>query len=128
VSVWDGSTVLAQFDATGRASVAVASSRSVRSSRARGPFAEERTEALLVAAPLGEELLAPLALEVAPLADEHRRDVELLRDDAQVRAQREPDLLGARQRVVDPSSAVVKAAAPSRATSQSRSAFESMWA
>ena len=58
---------------------------------------EERAEPLLVAPAFREELLAPLALEVAPLADEDRRDVELLRDDAQVRAQGEPDLLGRRQ-------------------------------
>ena len=42
-------------------------------------LAEERADALLVAAALGEELLAALAFEVAPLADEHGRDVELLR-------------------------------------------------
>ena len=62
------------------------------------PFAEERAEAVLVAPALGEELVAPFALEVAPLANEDRRDLELLGDDPQVRAQREPDLLGRRQR------------------------------
>ena len=56
-------------------------------------LAEERAEPLLVAAPLGDELLPPLALEVAPLAHEHRRDVELLGDDAEVRAQRGADPL-----------------------------------
>ena len=56
-------------------------------------LAEERAEPLLVAAALGDELLAPLALEVAPLAHEDGRDVELLGDDAQVRAQRGPDPL-----------------------------------
>src|SRR5207245_1951031 len=52
---------------------------------------EQGSEPLLVPAPLGDELLPALALEVAPFADEHRRDVELLGDHAQVRAQRRPD-------------------------------------
>ena len=38
-----------------------------------------------------------LALEVAPLAREHGRDVELLRDDAQVPAQRQPHALDGRR-------------------------------
>src|SRR5438034_10565487 len=55
-------------------------------------LAEEGAEALLVAPALADDLLAPVALEVAPLAHEDRRDVELLRDDAQVAAQRATDL------------------------------------
>src|SRR4029077_4841660 len=53
----------------------------------RAPFAEPRAEAVLVPTALGEELLAPFALEVTPFTNEYRRDLELLRDDAQVRAQ-----------------------------------------
>src|SRR5918992_2130057 len=64
-------------------------------------LAEEPAPALLVAAPLGEDLVAALALEVAPLAHEDRGHVELLRDDAQVRTQREADLLRRRQPLVD---------------------------
>jgi hypothetical protein len=55
------------------------------------PLAEKSPEALLVPPPLGEELLGTLAVEVAPFADEDGGDVELLRDDAQVRAERKPD-------------------------------------
>src|SRR3954469_5845580 len=58
------------------------------------PVAKERAEPFLVAAALGEKLLAALALEVAPLANEDRCDVELLRDHAQVCPEREPDLVG----------------------------------
>ena len=54
-------------------------------------LAEERAETLLIAAALGEELGGALAFEVAPLADEDRCDVELLRDDAQMRSQCEPN-------------------------------------
>src|SRR5207248_1651393 len=54
-------------------------------------FAEELADPLLVPPPLGHEPLLPLALEVAPLADEHRRDVELARDDREVRPQGEAD-------------------------------------
>ena len=91
------------------------------------PFAEERAEALLVAAALGDEAVAALALEVAPLADEDGRDVELLRDDA-----RGAPRSAARIRSTTgpssgtSSSAAWNASAPSRATSQSRSAFDSM--
>ena len=56
-------------------------------------LAEESPESLLVAPPLAEDLLAPFALEVAPLTREDRRDVELAGDRAQVRPQRETDLL-----------------------------------
>ena len=56
-------------------------------------LAEERAEPLLVAAALGDELRAALALEVAPLAHEDGRDVELLGDDLEVRAQRGADPL-----------------------------------
>ena len=42
-------------------------------------------------------LVAVLALEVAPLAGEDGRDVELLRDDAEMAAQREPDALDCRR-------------------------------
>ena len=45
------------------------------------------------APPLGDEPLAPLAFEVAPLAHEHGRDVDLLPDDREVRPQREADPL-----------------------------------
>ena len=54
---------------------------------------EEYPQPLLVATPLADDLLAPLALEVPPLADEYGRHVELLGDHSQVRAQREPDPL-----------------------------------
>ena len=57
-------------------------------------LAEERAEALLVTPALAQELLRPLALEVAPFANEDRRDVELLCDDTKVGAEREPDSLG----------------------------------
>src|SRR5215210_3164771 len=57
-------------------------------------LAEERAKALLVAPALGKELLGSIALEVAPLADEDRRDIELLRDDPQVRPERALDPLG----------------------------------
>jgi hypothetical protein len=56
-------------------------------------FAEERAEALLVPAALCDEAGAALAFEVAPLADEDGRNVELLRDDPQVAAERGPDPL-----------------------------------
>ena len=49
------------------------------------PLTEEGAEPLLVAAPLGDDLLAPFALEVAPFADEDGRDVELVGHDPQVR-------------------------------------------
>src|SRR5215208_6641523 len=49
--------------------------------------AEERAESVLVAAPLGEEDLAALSLQIAPFTGEDRGDVELLRDDAEVAAQ-----------------------------------------
>src|SRR5438876_5694305 len=45
-------------------------------------FAKECAEALLVAPAFREELLAALPLEIAPFADEDRRDVQLLRDDS----------------------------------------------
>src|ERR671935_3298273 len=51
------------------------------------PLTEERAEPLLVAPTFREELVAPFTLEVAPLPDKDRRDIELLRDDPQVRAQ-----------------------------------------
>ena len=51
-------------------------------------LAEERAPALLVAPALGDDLVAMLALEVTPLPGEHRRDVELLGDDAEMTAQR----------------------------------------
>ena len=54
-------------------------------------FPEERTDPLLVPPALGDELLAPLALEVAPFPDEDRGDVELLRNDPQVRTKRGAD-------------------------------------
>ena len=93
VSAPGRSQVYAQFAADSASSAAVASSRSVRSSPSSRALAEERAEPLLVAAALGDELLAALALEVAPLAHEHGRDVELLGDDAEMRAQRGPDPL-----------------------------------
>src|SRR3989440_5560858 len=64
-------------------------------------LAEERAKTFLVAAALGEELVASLALEISPLADEHGGDVELPGDDVKVRAQREPDLVRGRQVVGD---------------------------
>src|SRR6185503_11503310 len=57
------------------------------------PLAEELTNALLVATALVDDLLEALALEVLPFLDEDRRDVELLRDDAQMGAESEPHLL-----------------------------------
>src|SRR4051794_4132984 len=53
-------------------------------------LAVEVADPLLVAASLRKEALAPLALERAPLAREHGRDVELIGDDTQVAAQCEP--------------------------------------
>ena len=60
------------------------------------PSREERPEALFVAPAFGDDLVAPVALEVAPLAREHGRDVDLLGDDPEVPAEREPDPLGRR--------------------------------
>ena len=64
-------------------------------------LAEERADALLVAAALGDELLAALVVEVPPLLHEDGRDLELVGHDAQVRAQREADLLRRRQLLGD---------------------------
>src|SRR4029450_1161819 len=75
-------------------------------------LAEQPADPLLVTPALVEDLLAPLALEVAPLLDEDRGHVELVRDDAQVRAQREPDLVGRPQRVGDLAEAPVERARP----------------
>src|SRR6266540_3939442 len=61
------------------------------------PFAEEGSDALLVAAALAEDLLAPVALQVAPLLHEDGRDVELVCHDSEVRAKRQLDLLGDRK-------------------------------
>src|SRR5207253_1796735 len=61
------------------------------------PLSEESAEPLLVAPALAHDLLAALALEIAPLADEDRRDVELLGDDAEMAPQRQTDLLGGRR-------------------------------
>src|SRR5439155_2991358 len=61
------------------------------------PLAEQLSDPLLVTAALGDELLAPVALEVAPLLNEDGGDVELLGDDPEVAAQRESDLLRRRQ-------------------------------
>ena len=60
-------------------------------------LAEERAPALLVTPPLGDDLVAVLALEVAPLAREHGRDVELLGDDTKMTAQRVPHAVGSRR-------------------------------
>ena len=57
----------------------MATSRSVRSSLLLDALAEELADPLLVAAALGDEPLAALPFEVAPLADEDRREVELAR-------------------------------------------------
>src|SRR5262249_306166 len=46
--------------------------------------------------------LAAVAFEITPLANEDGRDIELLGDDAEVRTEGEPDLLGRRHRLVDP--------------------------
>ena len=59
--------------------------------------AEELADALLVAAPLGQEAVAAVALEVPPFAHEDGRDVELLPDDGEVRPQREADPLSRRR-------------------------------
>ena len=64
-------------------------------------FSEERAEPLLVAAALGDEAIAPLAFEVAPLAREDGGDIELLGDDAQVRTERCADPLDDRAVVGD---------------------------
>ena len=58
------------------------------------PVGVELADPLLVAAALGDEALAPLAAQVAPLPDEDRRHVELAGDHREVPAQREPDPLG----------------------------------
>jgi len=101
VSAPGGSHVYAQFAAERTSRAAAWSSRSVRSSPSSRPFAEERAEALLVAPPLGEELVRALALEVPPLTDEDGRDVQLLRDNAQMRPQSQPDPSKHRQVVGD---------------------------
>src|SRR5581483_1217823 len=54
-------------------------------------LAKKVADPFLVAAPLGDEPRAPVAGEVAPLAHEDGRDVELTRDDGEVGPQREPD-------------------------------------
>src|SRR5262249_47582350 len=44
---------------------------------------------------------APVTVEIAPLAHPHRRHVELVGDDPEVRPEREPDLLGRGQLIRD---------------------------
>ena len=91
-------------------------------------LAEEIAHPLLVASALGDELLAALALEIAPFAHEDGRDVELRR--RRRRGARAARGGCARTRAASagtPSRPAWKASAPSRATSQSRSSFESMW-
>jgi hypothetical protein len=63
----------------------------VRSSLASTP---SRKSSRIVAPPFGDELLSAIARQVPPLAHEDRRDVELVRDDGEVRAQSEPDAIG----------------------------------
>jgi hypothetical protein len=65
------------------------------------PLAEESPDPLLVPAPLGDELLAARAFEIAPLLDEDGGDVQLLGDDVEVRAQRAAELLGRGERFRD---------------------------
>src|SRR5215211_64290 len=59
-------------------------------------LAEQPAYPLFVAAALRQELERALALEVAPLAGEYGRDVQLLGHHPQVGAEREPDPLGHR--------------------------------
>ena len=65
------------------------------------PLAEEIAPSLLVPAPLRDELLSLVALQVPPLADEHGCRSELLGDDAEVPAQRLSDPLDRVRVVVD---------------------------
>src|SRR6266550_5979324 len=60
-------------------------------------LAEERPDPLFIPPPFGDDLLAALALEVAPLLDEDCRDVQLVGDDLQVRTESQPDLLRRRR-------------------------------
>src|SRR3990172_6879669 len=57
------------------------------------PPGEAPPPPLLVAVPLGEDLLAVTVLEVTPFAREHGRHVELLGDDAEMAPEREPNAL-----------------------------------
>ncbi len=68
----------------------------MRSSLCSTPSRKRAADPLLVAAPFGDESLAPLALEVAPLTHEHGRDVDLRADHSEMRSQGEPDPLRGR--------------------------------
>ena len=72
---------------------------------------------LFVATALGDDLLAPLPLEIAPLADEDRRHIELLGDDPKMRPQREADLLGGQGILRERVETCMERAAPSRIVS-----------
>ena len=100
VSAPAGSQVYAQFAAERTRSTAAWSSRSVRSAPASRPSRKSARSAPRSAS-LGEELLGPVAFQVAPLPHEDRCDVQLLGDDAQVGAQRKPDPLARRRAVGD---------------------------
>ena len=89
-------------------------------------FAEECAKPLLVAAAFGHEGLAAALPRGTPLAREDRRDVELLGDHSEMPAQRGADPLDDRPLVGHRVERQVNASEPSRATSQSRSAFPSM--
>ena len=90
------SHVYAQFAAESRSSVAAAASRSVRRPPDSTPSRNSAAPALLVPPPLGDDLVAVLALEVAPLPREDGRNVELLGDDPKVSAQRDQNTLDGR--------------------------------
>ena len=91
------------------------------------PVAVERANPFLVAVALRDEAVAALSLEVAPLAHEDGRDVELAGDDGEMRPQRQADALGCRGVPGTASRPAWKASAPSQATSQRRSSFDAMW-
>src|SRR5262249_36328184 len=61
------------------------------------PAREGRGEACLVPPPPRQGRAAVAVVQVPPLAREDGRDVELLRDDPQVTAEREPDALDGRR-------------------------------
>ena len=112
------SQVYAQFAAERKSSAAAVVVEVGAELAELAPLAEELADPLLVAPPLGDELLAPRALEVAPLLDEHGGDVELLGDDAQVAAERERgSCRPAAASSGIASSAAWKASAPSRIVS-----------
>ena len=109
--------VYAQFAAESTSSTAASTSRSERSAPRSRRLAQEVAPAFLVASALGAERRPLGPVEIPPLADEDGRHADLLRDDAEVRAQREANPLEGPASSGTPSSPAWKEAAPSRVIS-----------